>query len=39
MEYDAKIEEVTTRVDHAMGIPLVSVAALKPTTAWGRSLS
>ena len=31
-----KIDEVTTRIDHAIGIPLGLVAALKATTAWGR---
>ena len=36
---DAKIEEVTTRIDHAVGIPSAPATALKATTACGRNLS
>ena len=39
MPTEAKIDEVTTRIDHAVGIPSAPTAALKATTACGRNLS
>src|SRR5258706_13312739 len=36
---DLKMDEVTIRIDHAVGIPSEPVVALKATTACGRNLS